>query len=111
MFVINNRFGILLAEKRIKEKRRIAISEVAKETGISRQSLQAWENNTVTRFDVPVMDALCAYFGCGPGDLFEYVSPSGESSRSFGKVYSQLKRTVEEELPDSDVDLVITKEI
>lgn len=73
MDVINNRFGILLAEKRIKEKRRIAISEVAKETGIARQTLQAWENNTVTRFDVPVMDALCRYFGVKPGDLFEFI--------------------------------------
>ena len=73
MDVINNRFGILLAEKRMREKRRIAISEVAKETGIARQSLQAWENNTITRFDVPVMDALCRYFGVKPGDLFEYI--------------------------------------
>lgn len=73
MDVINNRFGILLAEKRIREKRRIAISEVAKDTGVSRQSLQAWENNAVNRFDVSVIDALCRYFNVKPGDLFEYV--------------------------------------
>ena len=73
MDVINNRFGILLAEKRMREKRRIAISEVAKETGVARQSLQAWENNTVSRFDVSVIDALCRYFDIQPGELFEYV--------------------------------------
>lgn len=73
MNVINNRFGILLAEKRIREKRRIAISEVSKITGIARQSLQSWENNTVTRFDLPVMDKLCKYFGVTPGELFEFV--------------------------------------
>ena len=76
MRVINNRFGILLAQKRIREKRRIPISEVAEITGISRQSLQAWENNTVTRFDVSVMDALCKYFDCDPGALFEYIEES-----------------------------------
>lgn len=73
MDVINNRFGILLAEKRMREKRRIAISEVAKETGVARQSLQAWENNTVSRFDVSVIDALCRYFNVQPGELFEFV--------------------------------------
>jgi putative transcriptional regulator len=70
---INNRFGILLAEKRMKEKRNISLAEVAEETGISRPALYAWSNNTVTRFDVPVMNALCKYFEVNPGDLFEYI--------------------------------------
>jgi len=70
---INNRFGILLAEKRMKEKRNISLAEVADETGISRPALYAWSNNTVTRFDLPVMDALCKYFGVLPGDLFEFT--------------------------------------
>jgi putative transcriptional regulator len=73
MSVINNRFGILLAEKRMREKRRISISEVSEITGITRRSLQTWENNTVTRFDVLVIDGLCKYFGIQPGELFEYV--------------------------------------
>lgn len=70
---VNNRFAILLAEKRIKERRNISLAEVADEIGISRKTLYAWENNTVTRFDVPVIDALCQYFGVKPGDLFEYI--------------------------------------
>ncbi|MBI5955147.1 MAG: helix-turn-helix transcriptional regulator [Chloroflexi bacterium] len=70
---VNNRFAVLLAEKRIKERRNISLAEVAEEVGISRKTLYAWENNTVTRFDVPVIDALCKYFGVKPGDLFEYV--------------------------------------
>ena len=69
----NNRFGVLLAEKRMKEKRHIPISEVAKETGISRTALQAWSSNTVTRFDGSVIDALCKYFRVKPGDLFQYL--------------------------------------
>ena len=73
---INNRFGVLLAEKRMREKRHISISMVSKETGVSRPSLQAWQSNTVTRFDLPVMDALCKYFGVKPGDLFEFFDDS-----------------------------------
>jgi len=70
---VNNRFAVLLAEKRIKERRNISLAEVAEAVDISRKTLYAWENNTVTRFDVPVIDALCKYFGVKPGDLFEYV--------------------------------------
>ncbi|NOH04678.1 MAG: helix-turn-helix transcriptional regulator [Chloroflexi bacterium] len=70
---VNNRFGILLAEKRMKERRPISLSEIAEITGISRKTLYAWENNKVNRFDVPVINALCEYFGIEPGELFEYV--------------------------------------
>lgn len=73
MDVINNRFAALLADKRIKERRNISLQEVAEKTGVSRQALYKWENNTVTRFDVPVIDALCKYFSVKPGDLFEYI--------------------------------------
>lgn len=70
---VNNRFGILLAEKQKKERRNISLSEVAEVTGVSRQALYKWENNKVNRFDVPVINALCHYFGVNPGDLFEYI--------------------------------------
>jgi len=70
---VNNRFAVLLAEKQVKERRNIPLAEVAEATGISRQTLYAWENNSVNRFDVPVINALCQYFGIKPGDLFEYV--------------------------------------
>ena len=70
---INNRFGILLAEKRVKEKRNIPLSEVAQEVGLPPKTLFAWANNTVTRFDVHVINAICQYFGVQPGELFEYV--------------------------------------
>ena len=75
---VNNRFAVLLAEKRIKERRNISLQEVAEKTGISRQTLYAWENNKVNRFDVPVINALCQYFGIQPGELFEYVPDTDE---------------------------------
>ena len=66
---INNRFGVLLAEKSAKEKHRIPLTEVAEQTGITWKTLQAWANNTVTRYDAPVIDALCTFMQCTPGDL------------------------------------------
>jgi len=70
---INNRFAVLLAEKRVQERRNIPLSEIAAATGIPRQTLYAWENNGVTRYDAHVIDALCKYFACQPGELFHYV--------------------------------------
>lgn len=70
---IDNKFGVLLAEKRAKEKRTISLLEVSKETGISRPTLVAWANNTVTRFDLPVIEALCQYFGVSLSELLEYT--------------------------------------
>ena len=70
---INNRFAVLLAEKRVQEKRNIPISEISKETKIPQKTLLAWANNTVTRFDVHVIDAICKYFNVKPGELFEYI--------------------------------------
>lgn len=73
---INNHFGVLLAQRREKEKRNISLSEVAEKTGISRPTLVAWQSNTVTRFDLSVIEALCEYFGVSLSDLLEYHPPS-----------------------------------
>jgi len=70
---VNNRFAILLDKKRAKERRNISLQEVAKATGIARKTLYAWEANRVNRFDTPVINALCQYFGVKPGELFEYI--------------------------------------
>jgi putative transcriptional regulator len=70
---VNNKFGILLAEKRMKEKRNIPLTEVAKDTGIARRTLYAWQNNNIDRFDTDVIEKLCQYFGVNLSDLLEYI--------------------------------------
>jgi len=77
---INNRFGVLLAQKRANAKRNISLTEVAEQTGISRPTLVAWANNTVTRFDLPVIEALCQYFGVSLSELLEYIPPELEKT-------------------------------
>jgi len=70
---INNRFGVLLAEKCQQEKRNISLQEVEEATGISRQALYKWKNNSIERFEMRVLNALCKYFKIEPGALFEYI--------------------------------------
>ncbi len=81
MDMVTNNFAELLNEKQIKEKRYIPLAEVAKETGISRRAIYAWENNTITRFDMSVIDALCKYFDIEPGALFRYTKNDVEPTR------------------------------
>ena len=82
---INNKFGVLLAEKRAKAKHNISLSEVATQTGISRPTLVAWANNTVTRFDLPVIEALCQYFGVNLSGLLEYIPPEQPKPKTARK--------------------------
>lgn len=71
---VNNKFGVLLAEKSMQEKRRIPLTEVASATTISYPTLLAWASNRVTRYDVSVIDALARYFHVRDiGELLEYV--------------------------------------
>lgn len=73
---IANRFRILLAEKATKEQHNIAINDVRRETGIAWSTLNAWANNQVTRYDAPVIQALCEYFNCQVGDLLVFEKDS-----------------------------------
>jgi putative transcriptional regulator len=70
---INNKFSLLLAEKRMREKRNIPIREISEQTGIARKTLIAWANNDVTRLDARVLDALCKYFKVSIEELIQFI--------------------------------------
>lgn len=69
---VHNRFKILLAEKEIKEDRRISYDEIRENTGIAGSTLSAWATNTVKRYDADTISSLCDFFNCGVGDLIVY---------------------------------------
>jgi putative transcriptional regulator len=69
---IVNHFRILLAQKATKQQQNIALMDVQRETGIAWSTLNSWANNQVTRYDAPVIQALCEYFGCQVGELLVF---------------------------------------
>jgi putative transcriptional regulator len=75
---IINHFRILLAQKATQQQQNIALMDVQRGTGIAWSTLNAWANNHVTRYDAPVIQALCEYFDCQVGDLlvFEKEEPT-----------------------------------
>lgn len=66
-------FKTLVFEKQLAEKRRLSLLQIAKETGLSYNTIKSWENGTVSRFDTHVITSLCEFFNCSLSQLIEYV--------------------------------------
>jgi putative transcriptional regulator len=66
---IVNRLKILIAEKEIREKRKLPYRTISEEIGVSVNAITAYATQNVTRFDAPVLEAFCKYFNCDVGDI------------------------------------------
>lgn len=71
--VIRFRLTELIADKAFKERRVISLSEVAEATGIHRATLSKMANQPGANIGTDIIDKLCRYFGCQPGEVLVYV--------------------------------------
>jgi putative transcriptional regulator len=71
--VIRFRLAELTADKAFKERRVIPLSEIAQATGIHRATLSKIANQPGANIGTDLIDRLCKYFECQPGDLLTYV--------------------------------------
>lgn len=62
---------------RILGERKLKVAEVARDTGINRNTLHRLYNETTTRIELDVIEVLCQYLDVAIGDLFE-VSPKSD---------------------------------
>jgi len=69
---IQNRLKVLLAEKELRENRKLTYRTVAKETGLAIGTLTAYMTQNVNRFDKSTLETLCQYLSCNVGDLLNY---------------------------------------
>ena len=60
-------------------ERKLKISDVARDTGLHRNTITLLYQETATRVDLDAIDRLCAYFQCGVEDLMEYVPDEPEA--------------------------------
>ncbi|QKK04115.1 MAG: helix-turn-helix transcriptional regulator [Pseudomonadota bacterium] len=60
-------------------EKKLRIADVARETGLNRNTVTRLYHETATRVELDQIDALCEFLDCGVGELFEYVSPTAES--------------------------------
>jgi DNA-binding Xre family transcriptional regulator len=69
--VIVNRIPELLQIKF--GKRKVNLTEVAEEMGLTYSTVHRWANNRVDRADFPILVAWCKYLNCGVGDILVYA--------------------------------------
>lgn len=58
---------------RLMGERKLKISDVARDTGLHRNTITLLYQETATRVDLDAIDALCRYFNVGVADLFEFT--------------------------------------
>ena len=63
---------------RLMGERKLKVIDVARETGLHRNTITLLYKETASRVDLETMDKLCALFECEVGDLFEYVPEQAE---------------------------------
>ncbi len=70
----------LWTEKEQREKRRITLTEVSEATGLAPETIRKLRDNQTTRFDTPVIVALCEFFDVQPGPVpFVVYEPDQDS--------------------------------
>lgn len=64
---------------RMMGERKLKIADVARETGLHRNTVTLLYNETANRVDMETIERLCDFFACEVGDLFERVSNDAAS--------------------------------
>lgn len=60
----------LIAIKERKENRKLTIRTIAAETGLVRNTISGYMNNTTTRLDLPILEIWRDYLGVTTPELF-----------------------------------------
>lgn len=58
---------------RLMGEHKLKVMDVARETGLNRNTITLLYKETASRVDLETMNELCKLFGCTVADLFEYV--------------------------------------
>lgn len=65
---------------RLMGERKLKISDVARDTGLHRNTITLLYQETANRVDIDALDALCKYFGVNVGDILEFIDETGPAA-------------------------------
>lgn len=80
--VIVNRLKVLIAEKELRESRKLTYRTISKETGISTGTLVRYTSQVVDKVDMSTLETLCEYFKIQPGELLVWDSSKPKSEKN-----------------------------
>lgn len=66
---MNSHLSILVAQKALRERRRIGIRVIVSEAGASRSAVERLLNNTIKQVPLDDLAAICEWLNCEPGDI------------------------------------------
>lgn len=72
--------GIIVNLDVMMVKRKIGVTELAKEIDLTMANLSILKNNKAKAVRFTTLDALCKALRCQPGDILEYVEDDDEIS-------------------------------
>jgi putative transcriptional regulator len=55
-------------------EKKLKLVDVARETGLHRNTITLLYNETATRVELEAIDKLCKFFECEVSDLLEFIS-------------------------------------
>lgn len=83
--MIKTRLHILMAEKRINQQ------ELSKVTGIGKNTISRYFNDTYEKINKKDIDVLCKFFKCTPNDIFEFTNEDNEINKLFER-FNKLEK-------------------
>ena len=72
--------GIIVNLDVMMAKRKIGVTELAKEIDLTMANLSILKNNKAKAVRFTTLDALCKALRCQPGDILEYVEDEDETN-------------------------------
>ncbi len=75
---MQSRLRLLVAEKEMREQRRISLRKFAEESGAPISTIHRLMNNTIKRIPLDELGAICRYLDCDVGDLLYMAEQPGE---------------------------------
>lgn len=68
---MNSHLSILVAQKALRERRRIGIRVIVSEAKASRSAVERLLNNTIKQVPLDDLAAICEWLNCEPGDILK----------------------------------------
>lgn len=87
---LHNRFRELLLQKSARDKRYISQRLAAEEMGLARATVDRYASNDVTRYDEPIVLAMCEYLNCDVSDLLVIEEVNEESGDESPEIKTPL---------------------
>ena len=73
--ILDDIFGFYMIKchlSRLMGERKLKIADLARDTGLNRNTVTLLYKETATRVELDTIEKLCKYFDCRVEDLFEY---------------------------------------